>query len=339
MSSGDELRPDDPRLRWDGLVALVHDGPWWQPWRLPPERLPTAHSADLVDRARMPAGTRIAFRTDATQVELCLQADHESSPVDVLVGGQLLQRQAVTPGVATMATPLPAGNNDIEIWLPQWGQTQIAPIRFFGHSAIEAMPNNDPQWITYGSSITHCREADGPSETWPALVARHNRWRLKCLGFAAQCHLDSVAARTIREAPADLISLCIGINIWGHASFGRRSFAAAACGFIESIRDGHPTTPIAVVTPIASPARELLANAVGMTLSDYRADLTTAVTTLQELGDANLHIIDGLTLFGVADCSLLIDGVHPSSDGYRLIATRLGPILKQLMDAKGRRQV
>lgn len=70
-----------------------------------------------------------------------------------------------------------------------------------------------------------------------------------------------------------------------------------------------------------------------MTLSDYRDDLTSAVATLQELGDANLHIIDGLTLLGVADCALLVDEVHPSSGGYRLIAARLGPVLDRLMDA------
>jgi lysophospholipase L1-like esterase len=145
--------------------------------------------------------------------------------------------------------------------------------------------------------------------------------------------LDSVAARIIRDVPADLISLCIGINIWGHASFGRRSFASAACGFIETIRDGHPDTPVVVMTPIASPARELLANAVGMTLSDYREELRTAVATMQDLGDANLHLIDGLDVLGVADLSLLTDGVHPSGEGYRLIADRVAPALGQLMGA------
>ena len=36
----------------------------------------------------------------------------------------------------------------------------------------------------------------------------------------------------------------------------RRTFAPYVHGFLETVRDGHPTTPITVISPILSPSRE-----------------------------------------------------------------------------------
>jgi hypothetical protein len=160
-------------------------------------------------------------------------------------------------------------------------------------------------------------------------VAREHGWDLCCLGFGGECHLDPVVARHIRDSPAGLVHLCVGINVYGHASFSRRSLSPALHGFILTIRDGHPTVPIVVSTPIASPSREAQPNAVGWTLGDVREEVTRAVEVLRAAtGDRDLHLVDGLSLLGRDDADYLFDGLHPSSEGYRAIAQRLAPRLQ-----------
>ena len=57
----------------------------------------------------------------------------------------------------------------------------------------------------------------------------------------------------MRDPPADLISVKIGINLVNTDLMRLRAFAPAVHGFLDTIRDGHPTTPLLVVSPILLP--------------------------------------------------------------------------------------
>ena len=99
-----------------------------------------------------------------------------------------------------------------------------------------------------------------------------------------------------------------------------RLFRALAIGLVQTIRDGHPDTPIAVVSPICQVERETEENVVGMHLVRMRERLAEAVEVLRGQGDGNLHYVDGLSLMGPDDMHLYVDGVHPSAEGYRFLA-------------------
>ena len=60
----------------------------------------------------------------------------------------------------------------------------------------------------------------------------------------------------MRDTPADLISVKIGINLVNPDLMRLRAFGPAVHGFLDTIRDGHPTTPLLVVSPMLCPIHE-----------------------------------------------------------------------------------
>ena len=53
----------------------------------------------------------------------------------------------------------------------------------------------------------------------------------------------------MRDTPADLISVKIGINLVNTDLMRLRAFGPAVHGFLDTIREGHPSTPLLVVSP------------------------------------------------------------------------------------------
>ena len=76
------------------------------------------------------------------------------------------------------------------------------------------------------------------------------------LGLGGSALLDPFTARAMRDTPADLISVKIGINLVNTDLMRLRAFAPAVHGFLDTIREGHPTTPLLVVSPIYCPIHE-----------------------------------------------------------------------------------
>ena len=123
-------------------------------------------------------------------------------------------------------------------------------------------------------------------------------------------------------------------------------------GFLDTIREGHPTTPILLVSPIFCPAAEdhpgptvmdsngrfvvverTEALAVGaLTLVRIRELLGSIVAARRTHGDPNLHLIDGLALFGADDAGDLPDDLHPNPAGYE----RMGARFAELAFGEGR---
>ncbi len=59
-----------------------------------------------------------------------------------------------------------------------------------------------------------------------------------------------------------------------------------------------------------------------LSLGRIRELMKALVAARRDAGDAHLHLVDGLALFGVADVADLPDGLHPNPEGYRRIGDR-----------------
>ncbi|WP_129665694.1 SGNH/GDSL hydrolase family protein [Phytoactinopolyspora endophytica] len=331
------IRPNDPALRWAGAITVEHTPHWSRAWRVPHERLDLFPGDGLRNRAAAAAGVRICFATDSTTIAGRIvpgDAPNELSPIDLVVDGSATATTAVIHDDRFAFTGLPATRKNVELWLPQFGEFRLQHLSLDAGATVQAArPAVAPKLITYGSSITHCRAAASPTRTWPAILARTLGVDLTCLGYGGQAHLDPMIARMIRDLPADIITTCFGINVYGGGTFNTRSFLPAVLGFLTTIRDGHPDIPILVISPIYSPGREDQPGASGMTLKEIRDHVKDAVHLLHHCGDPDIHLLNGLDVLGPEHRDRLFDNLHPDAHGYELMADKITPVVRQLHQA------
>lgn len=341
-----------------------------------PHRLPAAArrqipDAQLAVAESQPSGVRLAFRTRATVVELDTLPTKRAyaglpAPADgvydLLVDGDLAGQATVPggrvrtidmgtgsvdvreglPGTARF-TGLPARDKDVEIWLPHSETTEVIALRT--DAPVEPAPTGGRRvWLHHGSSISHGSNAAHPTAIWPVLAAARGDVDLVNLGFGGGALLDPFTARAMRDLPADLISVKIGINIVNGDTMRLRAFTPAVHGFLDTLREGHPATPLLVVSSVLCPVQEdtpgplapdldggtLRFKATGdpaerafgrLTLTVVR-DALARVVEERAADDPHLHYLDGLELYGEADHAELPlpDGVHPDPAGHRRIA-------------------
>jgi lysophospholipase L1-like esterase len=338
--------------------------------RAPLSAITQMNDASLYASSAVPSGVHLAILTDATSIEIRVALTRTMAAgtvpaqavFDLVVDGHLRAptgssaQNLVIFDVLTGTTTEHAGDvaivafdiaatpadRRVEIWFPTDVTLELRDVRPVGATYFRPAPPEGPMWIHHGSSISQCSEADRPTSTWPAIVARKAGMTLTNLGLSGQCHLDQFMARAIRGLPADLISLELGINIVNGDSMRERAFIPAFNGFLDTVRDGHADAPILILMPIICPMVEerpgptvfnddLRFYAVdrpaalaegALSLTRIRALLEHQVQLRRDRGDANLHLLDGLGLFGPGDTADLPDGLHPNPAGYRRMAKR-----------------
>ncbi|GAA2757898.1 SGNH/GDSL hydrolase family protein [Actinopolymorpha rutila] len=350
-----------------------------------PHRLPAWARAQNTDpqlamAESQPSGVRLVFRTEATSVELDVLPTRRIYPGapprpdgvhDLLVDGHLAGQAVATGGdtitvdlatgtaehrpgpVGTVAFDgLPARTKNVEIWLPHNETTELVALRT--NAPVQPTPDKErPVWLHHGSSISHGSNATSPSTTWPALAASLGGVELTNLGFGGGALLDPFTARVMRDSRADLISVKIGINVVNADLMRLRAFTPAVHGFLDTVREGHPTTPLLVVSAIYCPiqedtpgplafdfeslgAGELRFRATGdpaeravgkLTLTVIRDELARVVAQ-RSVDDPNLYYLDGRELYGEEDFAELPlpDEVHPDAATHRLIGERFAGI-------------
>lgn len=363
-----------------GALDLEHTEHGVLPHRLPARARAQCADGQLAMAESQPSGVRLAFRTRATTVELdtlATKREYVGAPprpdgvYDLLVDGRLAGQASVSGGnvltidltngsvekrsgpVGTLRfAELPDGAKDIEIWLPHNETTELAALRT--DAPIEPAPDRGRKvWLHHGSSISHGSDAASPTSIWPALAASLGGVELINLGLAGSALLDPFTARALRDTPADVISIKIGINVVNADLMRLRAFGPAVHGFLDTIREGHPGTPLLVVSPVLCPIHEdtpgpsapdfgdlgsgrLKFFAMGdpaecasgkLTLGVIRDELARIVEQ-RAAEDPHLYYLDGRELYGEADSVELPlpDQIHPDAATHRRMGNRFAEL-------------
>lgn len=307
---------------FQGHVSLEKTKGWIQPWRLPIDQklLFPSPEEGCVERASRASGVRIRLKTNSPTLTLNLPSGaFAGGAFDLVIDNDVVQTVVLQQGTKSITfDKLPGKNAVVEIWLSPCVLVQVASLAVEDGKTCEPSPDKRKRWITYGSSITHCASAASPANIWAGVAARRMNLHLTSIGLGGHCHIDPMFARTIRDMPADLISLKLGINVHGCSSHNSRSFRPAIIGFVQTIRDKQPKTPIILISPVCCPDREDTPNSVGMTLSIMREEMMDAYKRLLKVtGEKNLYYIDGLKLADhVFAEKFMPDNLHPDGEGY-----------------------
>ncbi|MYT39731.1 lipase [Streptomyces sp. SID8356] len=346
------------------------------PHRLPARARAQSGGDEQVAQAEsQPAGVRVVFRTRATAVELevlrtvvgyrgvpappdgayDLHVDGEPAGRATASGGDRVTVDLTEGGRETVRGPvcrvrfdgLPGREKTVEIWLPYTETAELFGLRTDAPVAAVA-PDGRRVWLHHGSSISHGAAADSSATAWPALAAAAGGVELVNLGLGGSALLDPFTARTLRDTPAGLISVKLGINVVNRDLMRLRAFGPAVHGFLDTIREGHPATPLLVISPILCPAQEETPGPAAPDIRDGRVEFAAlgdpAETELGKLTlrvvreelarivaeraaeDPALHYLDGRVLYGEADFAELPlpDRLHPDAAAHRRMGERFG---------------
>jgi hypothetical protein len=363
-----------------GALDVEHTEHGVLPHRLPARARAQNTDDQLAMAESQPSGVRLVFRTRATAVELDAlptKRAYVGAPprphglYDLVVDGRPAGQGSVrsgnvitvdmTEGTSEVRPGVPgtvrfdglsADLKDVEIWLPHNETTELIALRT--DAPVEPAALSDRRvWLHHGSSISHGSDAASPTGIWPAVAASLGGVELVNLGLAGSALLDPFTARAVRDTPADLISLKIGINIVNHDLMRLRAFGPAVHGFLDTVREGHPDTPLLVVSPILCPMHEdtpgpcfpdfsemgegrLRFRTLGdpaerasgkLTLQVIREELARIVKQ-RAADDPHLHYLDGRELYGEQDSAELPlpDDLHPDAATHRRIGERFAGV-------------
>lgn len=315
----------------------------------------------------MTSGVRLEFRTAATEIELELSATAPTTPegepaaatVAVVTDDDEPRQHRIPDEVLSLIDPvrgvwrqgrpyavrfadLPPVDKHVELWLPHATATDLHALRADAPIA-PARADPRPRWLHHGSSISQGGEAATPLGTWPVVAARRAGVRVHNLGFSGNAVADPYVARTMRDLPADLITLEIGINVVNGDVMRRRTFGPAVHGFLDTLRERHPETPIVLLTPVPCPAVETLPGptatsgtttvsagdprqlALGaLSLSGIRDELTRVVDVRD---DPALTLFDGHLLLRPDEVDDLDDGLHPNAAALQRMGERFADLV------------
>lgn len=364
--AGNELL--DSPIRFKGALGFDKTKAGLSPRRLPDwTRGQVPRAMELM--VRMTSGVRLCFVTDSTRITLRAASTSRTfvgRPLpevgyELLVNGE--RRYQADPGgnrivMQRLGSPefelergeiaeiafddLGEEEKEIELWFPANAIVEIESLQLDDGAVLRPPAGERPWWVHYGSSISHGANAGHPLATWPAVAAMLGGWELWNLGFGGHCHLDQFVARTIRDLKPDFISIKVGVNVVNLDSMRERVFTPALHGFLDTIRETCPDTPIVLVSPIFMPGGETEPGPhwpdregqwvafkgheevqMGcLHLIRIREIVETVVVERCAGGDVNLDYLNGLELLGPEEACFLPDGLHPDTEGLRRIGER-----------------
>lgn len=356
-----------------GVLDLESTARGIRPHRLPPVLRNRDADSHLLMMESQPAGARIVFTTAAASISLEAHASRVAyrgvhrarGAIDVLIDGELCLSQELTGGdlteidmldgstTSTAGTPdlvsvgeLAGHEKRVELWLPHNEQVDLVALR--ADAPVRPVRQSRRIWLHHGSSISHGSNAATPSGTWPSIAARAAAVELYNLGFGGSALVDPFMARLIRDTPADVISVKLGINVVNQDAMRARAFVPAIHGFLDTIRDGHPAAPLLLISPIYCGLHEdtpgpggidptsLTSHTMRFIATGAPGDTAHGRLTLEVIRDAladiaasraddpNLHHLNGLDLYGAEDARRhpLPDGLHPDNETHGIIGRR-----------------
>lgn len=287
-------------------------------------------------------GTRVRFRTDATNVqaslyynELHVSTSARNSRGLYRVDGQanaLWAFQTVSTATVrtqelitvSMAVPPGGGYHDYELVLPYGDSVDFQGVQVDPDAQFEA-PAARPatRYLAYGDSITHGFTASDIGGGYAFRIAEAKGWQLVNMGYGGRASTITDGS-VVGAQGADVITVLIGVNDW-QGGVPLATYSNRLDGFLSSLRALQPTVPVYLLTPLwVDPAWDPAADIAP--LESYRQVVRDVAAAR---GDPNLAVIEGPELIDPDVAYFDAVRVHPNDAGFVQMAERLAALMAE----------
>jgi lysophospholipase L1-like esterase len=276
-------------------------------------RLQLVGDAQAVDIAYRTTTGNLGYRGDGAGVTFSVwRAGRQVGEADAELGDGLIRLRLGATAAERPAT----------IYLPE-GMLPVVRSLTAVHGEIAPAPP-EPRWLAYGDSTTQGWIASGPAQAWAAIAARKAGLDLVNMGYAQSGRGEIASAEQMAALDADVITVSYGASCWSRVPHSLAMVESGLDGFLDVLRQGHPKTPIIVISPVIRPDGDEEPNRLGATLDDIRHAIESVTRLRIREGDVNLALLPGA---GVVDERHLVDGIYPGDEGHKRIAAAVGKYL------------
>lgn len=301
-------------------------------WRMPAKEMHSLPKG-VQARSKCPSGGRILLRSTSTRLALRAEAASGGGvkEFDVYVDGRLCQPTVAEKTGAEAELLLFQGEDarekEIVIHLPHLQEVKISAIgvdQETKFSKPERKYVRSLPVVFYGSSVCQGSGAVHPGQTYEAILCRELNLDFVNLGFGGAGKAEANVVSLVNSIPACCYVFDLG------KSYGAQD-ATAFKTMLQTVRQSHPDIPLIAMTPITS-AKEVKEPDYSERSVHTRTVMRDPVNELIQAGDKRLFLVEGEDLLGFKEHSALSkDGVHPSDQGYGIIAAKLSPVLKKAL--------
>lgn len=301
---------------------------------------------DVWHLSQAPASARIAFRSNSVRLALRIENHglanmphfavtgsdgafvYEGSPYTLKPWNMIAPPVGQTRAEKEIAAGLPPGVREFTIYLPLYAPLKSIEIGLAQGASIErpTPPRLPKPVVFYGTSITQGGCASTAGGDFVSAVGRHLNLDVINLGFSGNGRGEPELARLISEidAAAYVLDYC--------ANTGADGLQQTLPEFVRILREQHPATPILLISKIHYYQEYAMPHGAQSEFERQRDIMLRFYAAARASGDQNLHYTDGWSLVQSAEDMALVDGVHPTSLGFALMARRLAPQLAYVLN-------
>ena len=291
------------------------------------EEIGHEHGGRVLKLSRYSSGGRIAFETNSDNVQISMTSINSNiahgryvgKGVEVYIDG-VYHASFLANQENVIELALKLSNRDkithVEVYLPTWGS--VGDIKIFTEDGALIRPvATSPHTIAYyGSSITQGCCAGNNGTNYPNLIYRFNGVDYYNFGFAGSGtgHIE-VIEHIVSLAPSIIV-----LDYWANPTIAR--YRDSLPRILSYLSSELPETDILVLGTFYNPGRD-------KEHAQKDKIAKQAILDANHQFSANIMFVDDL--FTKDDAIGLYDGRHLNAIGFYFVASRLTPIINNLL--------
>jgi len=332
----------DERLALRGL-AWIEDNRLARNFRRFPERAGRHFSERVRELSHCPAGVFLSFTTNSGNISVRMSLANldqmRHMPSSGTAGAELFFRDGSAWIPAAVAIP-PQNETTFSCSLIKGARPVPREYRLYFplYKAVDSLalgldpgaqvapapaPSASRPIFFYGTSITQGGCSSTAGADFVSTIGRMLHAEVINFGFSGNGKGEPEMARLIREIDAEMFVLDFAANA-DVATLG-----TVLPAFIALLREAWPNTPCILMGCPAT--NQCLWDPMVHARLDLSRDIfMQSYLDRKKSGDRNVYFIDGAALLPPGISGAYVDGIHPTSHGFALIAKNLAPHLQAI---------